>query len=161
VIVDDMVVLCYGRNDRKTPRLHGIRLGGSGDVTASNRVWSRTDTGSFVPSAAVYRGRVYLVRDRGEVECIDPATGKTIWSEAFPKGRASYYASPTIAGGNLYAAREDGMVFVADVTNGRFRLLAENDMDEPIIGSPVPASNCIFIRGEDHLFCFASSADGR
>ena len=108
------------------------------------------------PSPAVYQGRVYLVRDRGEVECIDPATGKTMWSDEFPKGRASYYASPIVAGGNLYAAREDGTVFVANVTNGRFELLAENDMDEPVIGSPVPASNCIFIRGEDHLFCLTS-----
>lgn len=161
VIVDDMIVICYGRNDRKDPRLHGIRLGGSGDVTESNRAWTRTDVGSFVPSPAVYRGRVYLLRDRGEVECIDPATGKTIWSAALPKSRVSYYASPTIAGGNLYAAREDGTVFVADVTNGRFKLLAENDLDEPVIGSPVPAFNCILIRGEHHLFCLTlpESAD--
>ncbi len=156
VIVDDMLVLCFGRNDRDQPRLHGIRLSGSGDVTATNRVWSRTDTGSFVPSPAVYQGRVYIVRDRGEVECIDPATGSTLWTGALPKGRASYYASPVIAGGYLYAAREDGTVFVAEVTNGEFKLLSENDMDEPIIGSPVPVSNCILIRGEDHLFCLAS-----
>ena len=33
VIVGDMVVIAYGRNDRGIPRLHGIRLTGSGDVT--------------------------------------------------------------------------------------------------------------------------------
>ncbi|MFC1596325.1 PQQ-binding-like beta-propeller repeat protein [Planctomycetota bacterium] len=157
VIVGDMVVICYGRNDRRQPRLHGIRLGGNGDVTASNRVWSREDVGSFVPSPAAYRGRVYLVRDRGEVECIDPVTGETIWSGAFPQGRASFYASPVIAGGNLYAAREDGAVFVAAVENNRFELLAENDMEERVIGSPVPALNRILIRGEHSLFCLASS----
>ena len=48
------------------------------------------------------------------------------------------------------------MVFVASVANDRFELLAENDMGEPVIGSPVPAENRIFIRGEDHLFCLAS-----
>ena len=160
VIVGDMVVLCYGRNDRGTPRMHGIRLGGSGEVTDSNHVWRREDVGSFVPSPAVHEGHIYLVRDRGEVECIDPATGHTIWSDAFPKGRASYYASPLIAGGNLYAAREDGVVFVASLADGQFRLLAENDMAEPVIGSPVPTSNCILIRGEHHLFCFASPAAG-
>ena len=36
VIVDDMVVVAFGRNDRGKPRLHGIRLGGSGDVTETN-----------------------------------------------------------------------------------------------------------------------------
>jgi outer membrane protein assembly factor BamB len=153
VIVDDMAVICFGRNDRDQPRLHGVRLSGSGDVTASNRVWQRDDIGTFVPTPAVYKGRVYILRDRGEVECIDPATGKTIWSDAFPKSRASFYASPTIAGGRLYAAREDGVVFVASVTNDRFELLAENDLAERVIGSPVPALNRIFIRGEHHLSC--------
>jgi len=156
VIVGETAVVCFGRNDRGKPRLHGIRLDGRGDVTTSNRVWSRDDVGAFVPTPAVCEGRVYLVRDRGEVECIDPATGRTIWSDAFPKGRASFYASPTIAGGNLYAPREDGVVFVASVTNGRFQLLAENDMDESVIASPVPVLNHIFIRGEDHLFCLGT-----
>ena len=82
-------------------------------------------------------GELAESRDRGEVECLDPATGKTIWSDAFPKNRASYYASPLIAGGHLYAPREDGVVFVAAVTNDRFRLLAQNDMEESVIGSPV------------------------
>jgi outer membrane protein assembly factor BamB len=155
VIVDDMAVICYGRNDRGQPRLHGIRLGGSGDVTATNHVWQRDDIGAFVPTPAVHNGRVYLVRDRGEVVCIDPATGKTVWSEAFPKGRANFYASPLIAAGRLYAARLDGKVFVASVTNDRFELLAENDMKETVIGSPVPARKRLFIRSENHLFCLA------
>ncbi len=155
VIVGDMVVLCHGRDDHGHPRLYGIRLSGSGDVTASNHVWEREDTGSFVTSPAVYKGRVYLVRQRGKVECIDPVTGKTIWSDAFPKHRLKFYASPLIAGGILYATRADGVVFVANVTDDRFELLAENDMDEKVIGSPVPSLNRIFIRGEEHLFCLA------
>lgn len=153
VIVDDMVVIAYGRNDRREPRLHGIRLTGSGDVTEANHVWERNDVGTFVPSPVAYKGRVFLVRDRGEVECLDPATGKTIWSAEFPQHRMSFYASPLIAGDKLYAPREDGTVFVASVADDRFELLSENDMAESVIGSPVPASNRIFIRGEQHLFC--------
>ncbi len=37
-------------------------------------------------------------------------------------------------------------------------LLSENAMAESVISSPVPASNCILIRGERHLFCVASEA---
>jgi hypothetical protein len=33
--------------------------------------------------------------------------------------------------------------------------LAENDMGEPVIGSPVPAAQGLLIRGEKHLFCIA------
>ena len=125
-------------------------------MTTTNHVWKREDVGTFVPTPVAYQGRVYLVRDRGEVECIDPVTGKTIWGDAFPKSSVKFYASPLIAGGNLYAPREDGVVFVAAVTDDKFKLLAENDMDEPVIGSPVPVLNRIFIRGEKHLFCLAS-----
>lgn len=156
VIVDDMAVICFGRNDRKLPRMFGVRLSGSGDVTQSNHVWMRDDISSFVPSPAVYQGRVYLVRDKGEVECIDPATGKTIWSKQLPKHRTAYYASPLIAAGTLYAPREDGVVFVASVANDQFELLSENDLSQPVIGSPVPDDNRIYIRGEKELFCFGS-----
>ena len=98
-------------------------------MTTTNHVWKREDVGTFVPTPVAYQGRVYLVRDRGEVECIDPVTGKTIWGDAFPKSSVKFYASPLIAGGNLYAPREDGVVFVAAVTDDKFKLLAENDMD--------------------------------
>ena len=157
VIVGDMAIIAFGRNDRGKPRLHGIHLGGSGDVTEANHIWKRDDVGTFVPSPVVWKGRVYLVRDRGEVECLDSATGKTIWSDTFPSNRASYYASPLIANGILYAPREDGVVFVASVADDKFKLLAENDMEEPVIGSPVPASDRLFIRGEKHLFCLTTS----
>jgi outer membrane protein assembly factor BamB len=158
VIAGNIAVVPAGRNDRRAPRLHGIRIGGAGDVTQTHRVWKRDDIGTFVPSPAEYKGKVYLVRDRGEVECIDPATGKTIWSEALPKSRANFYSSPLIAGGNLYAAREDGVVFVAKV-DGKFELLSENDMGESIIAAPVPVSNGLLLRGENHLFFVPSPAD--
>lgn len=156
VIVDDVAVIAFGRNDRGIPRLHGIRLDGSGDVTATNHAWKREDVGTFVPSPVAYRDRVFVVRDRGEVECVDPASGKTVFKGAFPKGRASYYASPLIAGGLLYAPREDGVVFVAKVDGDKLELLSENDMQQPVIGSPVPAANRILIRGEKHLICYGS-----
>ncbi|MDP6448196.1 MAG: PQQ-binding-like beta-propeller repeat protein, partial [Pirellulaceae bacterium] len=152
VIAGDMAVIAFGRNDRGIPRLHGVKLTGAGEVTATNHAWKRTDVGTFVPTPIEYKGRVYLVRDRGEVVCLDPATGNTIWANAFPKNRAKYYASPTIAGGKLYAPREDGVVFVADIEK-KFKLLSENEMGEPVIASPVPVANRLFIRGEEHLYC--------
>jgi outer membrane protein assembly factor BamB len=156
VIVGDMAVIAYGRNDRGNPRLHGIRLTGSGDVTQTNHVWQRDDVGTFVPTPVAYKGHVILVRDRGEVASIDPATGKTIWEGRFPENRANYYASPLIAGDKLFAPREDGTVFVASFAHDKFEVLSENSMAESVIGSPVPASNRLLIRGEKHLFCVGS-----
>jgi outer membrane protein assembly factor BamB len=156
VVAGDIAIVPYGRADRGQPRLHGIKISDQSGANVSNaRVWKRDDTGTFVPTPALYKGRLYIVRDRGEVECIDPATGKSIWSNAFPKASSNFYSSPVVASGKLYAAREDGVVFVANV-EGNFELLAENNMGERVIASPVPTANRLFIRGEQHLFCIAS-----
>lgn len=151
VICQQMVIVPFGRNDRGIPRLHGIRLAGKGDVTATHRVWKRDDIGTFVPTPASADGRVYIVGDKGTVTCLDPRSGKTIWQGSFPKNRNKFYASPLIAGGRLYAVREDGVVMVADIRDG-FQLLAENDMEEPIIASPVPLENGLLIRGVRTLY---------
>lgn len=152
----DLVLLPVGRDDRPgQAHLYGLRLGGSGDVSRSHRVWERHDLGVFVAAPAVADGRAYLLRHRGEVACVDPASGKTLWTAAFPKASAPYYSSPLVAGGILYAAREDGVVFAARVTPD-FRLLSENPMGERIIASPVPADGRLILRGDQHLFCVSA-----
>ena len=157
IIFGDTVVIAYGRNDRGIPRLFGVRLSGSGDVTATNHAWKRDDVGTFVPTPAAYKDQLILVRDRSEVECVDPKTGKTVWKGTFPKNRSNFYSSPLVAGDKLYAPREDGVVFVASLANDKFEIISENTMGESVIGSPVPISNKILIRGVKHLFCFAPS----
>ncbi len=152
VVVGDVAVVAHGRNDRGIPLLHGVRLEGTGDVTQTHRLWDRDDIGTFVPSPAVYQEKIYLVGDKGKVTCFDPATGETIWEDAFPKHRSRFYGSPLIAGGTLYAPREDGVILVADIRNG-FQLLGENDMNQSVIASPVPGPSGLLIRGTETLFC--------
>lgn len=151
VIAGELAIVPFGRG----ARLHAIKLGGQGDVTATNRSWVREGTGTFVPSPIEYKGRIYLVRDRGQVDCLDPADGKTLWTGELPKAGASYYSSPAAADGKIYAAREDGVIFVVKI-DGEFKVLSENKMGEPVIASPVPVANRLLIRGEKHLYCIAA-----
>ncbi|MCX7886440.1 MAG: PQQ-binding-like beta-propeller repeat protein [Verrucomicrobiae bacterium] len=153
VIVNGIAVVPVGRDDRKQGRMEGVRVDGRGDVTATHRVWKRDDFGIFCCSPAVWQGRVYLLRPLGEVVCIDPATGKSFWAEALPRG-ARFFASPLVANGVLYAAREDGVVFTARVGN-RLELLGENPLRERLIASPVAVNNRLLFRGDKHLFCIA------
>lgn len=155
VVADGMAIVCFGRADRGQPRLHGVKLGGKGDVTATHRAWMRDDTGAFVPTPAEYKGRVYVLSDRGQVDCLEPKTGKTIWSASLPRSNSNYYASPLIADGIMYATREDGAVFVAQVEN-EFKLLAENKLDDRVIASLVPVGSRLLVRGEANLYCFAA-----
>jgi len=156
VICGEIAIVPCGREDRSQPRLHGIKLGGSGDVTETHRLWKRQDTGPFIPTPAEYQGRIYVVRDRGKIECIDPLTGKNLWNGVFPKGRGNFYSSPLIAGGYLYAAREDGMIFVIRLKD-KFEVLSEINMNERIIASPIAVSDRLLIRSDRHLICVESS----
>lgn len=155
VIAGKAVVVPCGRADRKLPRLHGIRLGGSGDVTETHRLWKRSDIGAFIPSPGEYKGRVYLIDDRGRMDCIDPLTGKNIWSGEFPEGKGKFYSSPLIAGGHLYATRESGMVYVIKLGD-KFEVISEIDMKDGIIASPIAISGRILIRTRQHLFCIGN-----
>ncbi len=109
-------------------------------------------TAAVVPEPAKKDGKVYVLTDRGQVVCIESKSGTTLWKGDLPKGAASYYASPVVADGKLYATREDGVIFVASIKDG-LELISENDMKERVIASPVPVANLLLIRGEKHLFC--------
>ena len=155
VIAGSVAVVPCGRDDRRQPRLHGIKMGGSGDITETHRLWKRTDTGPFIPSPAIYQDRVYVTCDRGRIDCINPMTGESIWSGVFPKGEGKFYASPLIAGGHLYAARESGTVFVVGL-NAPFEILSEIDMKDRIIASPIAVSDRLLIRTLHHLVCIGN-----
>jgi len=153
VVAQDVVIVPYGRGTH----LAAVKLNGTGDVTETHRLWTRRDTGAFVPTPVVSAGKIYLVRDEGEVECLALDSGKTLWSDRFPKNRNKYYGSPMIADGKMFVPREDGIVMVARIGD-KFELLNENDMGERVIASPVPVAGRLLIRGEQHLFCIGESA---
>ena len=155
VISGTVAVVPCGRADRRQPRLHGIKLGGSGDVTETHRLWKRKDIGSFVPTPAEYKGRVYIIHDRGQVDCINPLTGENFWSGVFPKGKGNFYSSPLIAGGHLYAACEDGIIFVISLKD-KFEIISEIDMKDRIIASPIAISDRLLIRTNHYLFCIGN-----
>jgi outer membrane protein assembly factor BamB len=153
VLSGNLAIVPVGRDDRRGQgHVQAIRLDGTGDVTSTHRVWKRDDVGVFVCSPAEYKSRIYLLRPRGNLVCLDPSTGNTIWTESLPRTNASFYASPVIANGVLYAAREDGVVFAVRVQD-QFELLSENPMHERIIASPAVADGRLLLRGDEHLFC--------
>ena len=151
VVVGDVAVMGFARADRNQAQLHGVRLGGSGDVTATHKLWDRDDTGTFIPTPAIYEGKVYVVHDRGQVDCIDPETGISIWSGEFPKGKGNFYPSPIIAGGHIYAIRESGIVYVLKLSD-KFELVSEIDMQDKIIATPAAVDGKLIIRTEKYLY---------
>ena len=151
VIDGDTLLAHYGRGSL----MSGEKLTAEG----ATRLWEDGGRGFApeCPTPAAQDGRAYLLMDRGGVRCLEAATGKELWSGDLPRSGAKYYSSPALADGKLYCAREDGQLFVVAAAD-KFELLAENDMKEKLIASPVPVRNGLLVRGAEHLFWIPTEA---
>jgi len=147
-----IAVVPFGR----TKFAAGVKLGGKGNVTKSARLWERKDLGADCPTPVGIDGKVYLLSDRGQINCLDAETGKDHWVDAIPRSKDKYYASPILAGDILYCIREDGMVAAVKVSDSGMKVLSENVMGERVAAAPVPVNEKLLIRGETHLFCLGS-----
>ena len=147
-VVGDIAVVCYGRGRR----IGAVRLRSRGVTEREDWLWRRAGIGADAPTPVSGKGRVFILSDSGKLRCLDVATGRDIWQTALPRTGGRFYASPTLAGDILYCVSERGMVFVGRVSEN-FELLAQNDLQDEVIASPVAVDNLLLIRGSRFLFC--------
>jgi outer membrane protein assembly factor BamB len=144
-----IAVIPYGR----TKFSAAVKMGGSGDITATARLWERNDLGADCPTPVARDGKAYILSDRGEITCLDISTGKDLWKGAIPRASANYYSSPVLAGDLLYCAREDGVIAVVKIKEDGMEVVSQNNMGERLAAAPVLVSDRVYIRGVEHLFC--------
>lgn len=149
VAADGMVFLSAGY---PTKRTLAIKLGGSGDVTASAIAWSYDKGTAYVASPILYQGFLYLTNDKGVLTCFDARTGELKYEGGRVPVPASFTASPVAFDGKLLMTSEDGDTFVIKA-GAQHEVLATNTVGEPVFASPAIAAGRIFIRGEKHLYC--------
>lgn len=152
-VSDGTAVVSYGRGDF----LVGVRASGEGDITKSARIWEKSGKGQStdVPTPVTVDGKAYVLNDEGHITCYDIKTGEEHWSADLPKNRNKFYASPILAGDKLFCTREDGTIFVGEVSDTGYKQLAENEMGEHIIPTPVLINNGLLVRTEDRLYRIA------
>lgn len=149
VISGEILVGPYARGSSLT----AVRLGGKGDVTKTHVAWFKDDLGADVPTPAAKDGRIYVCTDRGEVACLDAASGKQIWKEKVEPNRNAFSSSPILAGDKIYVTREDGKTFVLK-QGDKFELIAANELpNEYTVSTPVFVDGRIFIRTFENLYC--------
>jgi|GEM_PF-33535 len=158
VVAGEYVIAPYARGKSVT----AIRRGGSGDVTATHVAWTREPLGADVPTPAVKDDRLVICGDKGEVSCLDVATGKTLWEGQLSKNRNAYSASPVIADGRVILTREDGhswlLAWPADAAEPAFTVVGEGRVDEMTVATPVCVDGQIFLRTHDSLWCIHDSS---
>jgi outer membrane protein assembly factor BamB len=83
-------------------------------------------------------------------------SGDRIYQQRIGEGGA-FTASPIAAAGKLYAATEDGDIFVIKA-GPQYELLAKNPMGEPMLATPAFSGDLLIVRGAKHLFAIAERA---
>jgi outer membrane protein assembly factor BamB len=135
-----------GSGERNTV---AIRPEGKGTLSKEVVLWSKTKTYPYVPNLLALGEHLYFVNDLGIAGCAVAKTGEIVWSERLG---GNFSASPVLVDGKIYAASEDGTVYVFPAAPN-YQLLAKNVLDEGIIATPAVASRRMYIRGKNSLYC--------
>lgn len=159
--VGDLLYFSSGYvGDRKHRPIYAVRAGASGDISlaegeTSNEwiAWSRPLAAPYNPSTLVYRDRLYVLYDRGQLSCYDAATGAILYEkERLPRG-AGFTASPWASDGRVYCLNEDSITYVLEAGD-QFKLLATNTLGAEEMGMATPAmvGGTLFLRTGQALY---------
>jgi outer membrane protein assembly factor BamB len=129
-------------------RLLAVKLGGTGDVTATHTAWVSDRQIPNKPSLIALNGRIYFVSDKGIARCVNAETGEDVW---FERLGGDYSASPLEADGNLYFCNQDGLCTVLQAGDA-YQELAKNTLDAGCMASPAVAGKSLFLRTSTHLY---------
>jgi outer membrane protein assembly factor BamB len=134
--------------------LLSIKLGGRGDMTASNIRWRYQRPVPQVPSTLLYKGVLYMVNDGGVLISFDPASGNVIKQGRLQGAIDKYFASPVAADGKVYLVSQGGAVSVLKA-GGDWQVLTVNNLDDECFATPAIADGKLYIRTRSALYCFA------
>lgn len=150
MVADKGIVYCIGG---RSGGALAVKLGGSGDVTSSHRVWTGTK-GSNVTSPVFHNGHLYWMNDnQGLAYCAEAATGKVVYEQKMDRA-GQVYASPILAGGNIYYTTRTGRTYVVPA-KPQFELLATNEIEPRGMfnASPAAENGRLYIRSDKYLYC--------
>lgn len=129
-------------------RLIAVKLGGTGDVTATHTEWMSDRQIPNKPSLIALDGRLYFVSDKGIARCVSSETGEDVW---FERLGGDYSASPIAAEGRLYFCNQEGICTVIE-TGDAYTELAKNTLDAGCMASPAVAGKALYLRTATHLY---------
>jgi outer membrane protein assembly factor BamB len=132
--------------------LVAVKIGGTGDVTKTHQAWMTKKNAPHTPSPLLVGDELYVVSDRGLMNCLDAMTGEGVWEE---RVRGGYSASPFYADGKIYLTNETGQGTVVEASR-KFNRLGEFDLKEKTFASFAATDGALYVRTETQLYKFAN-----
>ena len=134
-----------------------VKTGGTGDVTASHRLWKRDRTKNRICSGVITGGHIYVMNMEGIAECLELNTGRTVWEERLPgRGpKADSWSSMVLAGDRIYLPNQSGDVTVLRASP-KFEVIAVNSIGNEMCNASLAVSDGeLFLRTDKHLWCIS------
>jgi len=131
----------------------GISLPDDGSSRAGQIVWTHEQSLPYIPTPLVYDGVLYLVRDGGIVQSLDPATGEVFKRGRTSRAAGSVFSSPVAADGKIIIASLEGEIAVLQA-GPQWEVMAVSEIDEPIYSSPALADQRVYVRTPTSLYAF-------
>jgi outer membrane protein assembly factor BamB len=126
----------------------GLKTGGTGDVTASHRLFRTPKNPQRIGSGVIIGDHAFVVNEPSIV-CIDLKTGKQLWDE-----KVKSWTSIVRSGETLYLTGENGETRVFRANPKEYDEIARNKLDGATTrASIVPSGGDLFIRTYKHLWC--------
>jgi outer membrane protein assembly factor BamB len=130
--------------------MFAVNPDGKGDITGTNILWKRRDnqTQTQMLTPVIKDGLIYTVNTKNFLMCIDAKTGEEIWSE---RQRANFNASPVYVNGIIWFFSVKGDV-LAIKAGRKYEVVARDQMDSGIWGTPAILRNTAIVRTEKDLY---------
>ncbi|MFN0101502.1 MAG: PQQ-binding-like beta-propeller repeat protein [Bryobacteraceae bacterium] len=145
---------CYQNRRTANNFAMAMKLDGSGDVTGTHVLWRYEKSLPDVPGVLLYRGVLYLLRNGGIVQTLDPATGEVKKQGRLPKAMDEYYSSPVAGDGKVYMISRNGNVSVLDA-GAEWAVKTSGAFEEEVFATPAIADGHIWVRTATALYDFA------
>jgi hypothetical protein len=133
-----------------------VKPGGSGDVTATHRLWQEKKNPQRIGSGVVVGPNGYFTSEPGIIQCVELATGKERWKERLktPGGRSSSWSSLLLSGDRIYTVTQGSDVVVFKASPEKYEQLAVNSTGDGMSNSSLAVSDGqLFLRTHKHLWC--------
>ena len=134
---------------------------GSGDITATGRIWHVDGVMAGFAAPVFLGGRLYVVDDSAGLRALDAATGKLLFETNLGTvGRAA----PLFADGKIYATEVNGHVTILKALAERFEVLDRDALTMPdgrqteLWGGVAAAYGRLYFMAEDGVYCLGNKA---
>ena len=153
-IAGDGVVVAMGGYSGSTV---AVKMGGSGDVTDTQRLWQEPRNKGHIGSGVIKDGHIYVLAMNGITRCVELQTGKEVYAERITGSgaKSESWSSMVLSGDRLYVLNQGGDTAVLRAAP-KFELLALNALGDGLTNASHAISDGeIFIRTHAHLWCIA------